>query len=70
MFSACPTEMLLTLQLKTGSLPVLTGSVQISLVMFRTGWFVCRACPELVFRYLTITGWEVLANKMVTRREV
>ena len=37
MFLACPAEMLPTLQLKTGKLPVLMGSDQVRSVMFLSG---------------------------------
>ena len=70
-FPACPGDMLPTLPLKTWRLPVLTGSDQIRLVMltagrfpFKYGWLMCTAYQEVVFRYLTTTGWEVHSDKM------
>ena len=51
LFQACHVEMLPTLQLKTGKLPVLVENVQVRTVMFTTGLFtfkygqfVCMAC--------------------------
>ena len=46
-FLACPAEMLLTLWLKTGRLSVLTGSVQVRLVMFMTGLFLLSSIVGL-----------------------
>ena len=71
MFPACHAEMLRTLWLKTWELPVLTGSVQVRLVMFTTGQclfkygrLVCAACWEVESWYLTMTGRQVLPDKM------
>ena len=41
-FPSCPAEMLPTLRLKTGRLIVLTGSVQIRSVMFKTGLYAFK----------------------------
>ena len=47
-FLTCPVEMLPTLQLKTGRLPVLMGSLQVRLVMFMTG-LLSSAGSKFVF---------------------
>ena len=71
MFPACPAEMLLTLWLKTGRLPVLIGSAQVRLAKFtidrfKYSRFVCKACRVVVSRYLTTTGRKVVPDKTVT----
>ena len=73
---ACPAEMLTTLQLKTGRLPVLMGIVEVRSEMFVTGqfpfkygWFVCMACGEVDSWYLTTTGREVLPDRTVTVKD-
>ena len=75
-FPACPAEMLPTLQLKTGRLPVLTGSVHVRLVRFtagvfalKYGQFVLRACLEVESWYLTRTGREFYQDKTVTLQD-
>ena len=63
MVPVCPVEMLPTLQLKTGRLPILMGSVQARSVMFmaglfafKYGWLVLMACLEVESWYLIMTG--------------
>ena len=75
MVPASPAEMLMTLQSKTWRLPILTGTDQVRLVMFKTvqfafkySRFVYMACQEVMFRYLTKTSQEVLPYKMVTKK--
>ena len=51
--------LLSSLRLKTERLPILMRSVKVMSVMFTTGRFLCKACPEVVSWYLTLTGWEV-----------
>ena len=41
-FTACPVEMLPTLRLKNAILPILTGTVQVRLVIFTTGPFAFK----------------------------
>ena len=75
-FLACPTEMLPTLRLKIGRLPILRGSVQLRLVMFMTGLFALKygrlaftAFLEVESWYLIKTGWQVLQDKTVTVKD-
>ena len=72
-FLACRAAMLLTLWLKTGRLPILTGSDQVSSFMYTTvlfafkySQFVLSACMEVESWYLTKTGWQVFQDKKVT----
>ena len=72
-FSACPAQMLPNLWLKTWELPIMKGIDQVRSVMFTTGQFpfkcgqlVCTVCQEVVSWYLTMLGWEVLPDKMIT----
>ena len=54
MVPACPAEMLPTLLLKTGRLPVLMGSDQVRTVMFKTDQFLSNTvglCGQPVGRW-------------------
>ena len=53
-FSACPAEILLTQQSKTGRHPVLTGSVQVKSFMFMTGQFAFK-CSQSVWSWSSDT---------------
>ena len=69
LFLACPAEMLQTQWLKTGRLPILTGSDQVILIMYMTGLFpfkygqfVLMGCQEVESWYLIKTGRQVFKN--------
>ena len=76
LFTACPVEMLPTLQLKIGILPILMGSVQVWSVMFMAGLFafkcfrlVLKACLEVESWYLTITGCQAFQDSNSTGQD-
>ena len=76
MYLACPAEMLPTLWLKTGRLPVLTENDQVRSVMFTTGlfafkyaWFLLMACQKVESCFFTKTGLQVFQVKTVTESD-
>ena len=59
-FPACLAEMLLTLQWKTGRLPVVTGSVQVRSVMFMTGLFAFKCGQFVLMACLKVESWYLI----------
>ena len=55
MFLACPAEMLLTLQLKTWTLPHLMGSVKVRSVLFMASRHTFSLCVREVLPDKTVT---------------
>ena len=56
-FAACPAEMLPTLRLQTGRLPILTGSVLVRSVMFMTDQFVFKYGQFIFTDCLAVESW-------------